>query len=266
MNTMYRVRAGGYAVWRWSGVLAIAILVGTMCGADDSTNTENSNARRIDDSARWAIQLGETCRSYIQASGEFTSKPATQPSDLAEMGRQIRETQGPDLGNALIYYRAVQAWLASEDGTFSDEVQKASKASVFQPDLLLYKVFLIGEGDGSKAARRIEAWDEYGRIVPISQYGQDRADRLAPAGLVDPPLPPVPKLAGLEDRLVKIGDLYANCGLCEQSVDAYVESVFALPLESWKTKGATLLTVGKIETIESVDFCKSGSAQRVASR
>lgn len=231
----------------WNYALIIAVLIGAVCVIDNDVVAEDSNARRIDESTRWVMQLGEKYRTNIRSSEKDTNLQATRPRDFTEMGLQIHETEDPGLGNALIYYRAIQAWLASDDKAFSDEVQKAKKANVFQPDLLLYEVILIGEGGGKKLAKRIAAWDEYGCIVPISLYGENRADRLAPAGLIDPPLPNVPKLDHIEEQLVKIGDLYANSGLNEEAVDVYIESVFAMPHVSWEIKGSTWLKVGKIE-------------------
>ena len=238
-----------HVVWSYGGVLAAVLLGATICAAGDTAAADSADARRVEESVRWAKELGEACRARLRAAKKVTTTPPLQPSAIVEMGRHVRETRGPDLGNALIYYRAVHAWLALDEKAFADEEQKSKGAGVFLPDLLLYKVSFCAGLLADDTAKRGAAWQEYGRICPISAEGQGRDASFAPMrSFPNPPLPFVPELGGNEDRLVTIGDLYAGRGLYERAVDSYVESVFSTPRLSETNKGSTWLTVGKIET------------------
>ena len=233
-----------YTITIFAGVLLLAPPFFPLSAAEnDAENTMNhpqKRAEQIEIVVSWVADVGTAVRDKMvrNQTGEEVLNKLKKP--LPTVDKYMAEP--------LVVYHAIVSWLSGDKIRFSD-LQKAAKSKgVFCPELLLYKVYLIGEGGGDKSKRRIEAWNEHGRLVPISWYGQDKDNRLAPAGKINPPPPSVPILSNIGARLAEVGALYEKMGFERDAINSYLEALYSSPFaETGEKRGDIWLRIAKLE-------------------
>jgi tetratricopeptide (TPR) repeat protein len=147
---------------------------------------------------------------------------------LEDLLKNVPEVTEPDISVWLPFYRAVLLVMTRDEVEFRQVEADLQKSGTLEPELLSYELTFEGALDETSTKKRIAAWDLYGEYIPLSYLGSGRDDRMSPARMiVNPPLPSIPKTSGLSDTLVKVGDLYAKCGLLREATNSYIESIYA---------------------------------------
>jgi WD40 repeat protein/tetratricopeptide (TPR) repeat protein len=197
-------------IWKVSGLAALEV---TAPGAEQPPNADATKF------AAWCAELGTVMPR------KWNGSPMKE--EIEHLGKTIPTVNDPYMSACLPFYRAALLAINGDEAAFREIEKNLQEAGTFEPELLFYELQVFDGSDAETLNKRLTAWDSYGEYVPLSLYGSDRDDRIAPAGLVDPPPPSVPKLEGLSERLAKVGDLYAKAGLLREAVDSYIESIYA---------------------------------------
>jgi tetratricopeptide (TPR) repeat protein len=164
---------------------------------------------------------------------------------------------------SLFIYRAESLKHLNRNKEAIEVANKRINMGINKPDFLVYL------GGAEKPEDRIKAWNEHGRIVPISSMGSSRDSRLSGPVFVkiDPPPPSVPLnsifitnddkkeipsiLPGtynIQDVLATIGDLYESSGFIEEALNVYLEAFYAMLFsDNPSQRGRLWLKIAEIE-------------------
>ncbi len=155
------------------------------------------------------------------------------------------------LAPLLRLYRArCLRFMGNERGCMS-AVREGLAERIDVPDFLMLHADLTSGGRERNRAERFKAWDELGRILPVSIYGRDRDDRLAPAGKIDPAPPYIPVIHGAHEALGEIAALYRQMGLRREAIDANLQALYTVPNAGrGHLAGKLWLRVGDLELLE----------------
>ena len=155
----------------------------------------------------------------------------------------------PVLEESLFLYRVECLKLMGKKKAGLDITRKQLQKTADKPDFLSLYIQL-GGAETIDERRRI--WNERGRILPISSMGKDRDSRMSkPArGLSNPRPPSVPRVIGMQEKLVKVGQMYEREGFDEEGLNTYLEALYAGSLsffEEPNLPGRVWLKIAEIE-------------------
>ena len=117
-----------------------------------------------------------------------------------------------------------------------------------KPDFLLLELRFVG-GDRQTLEDRITIWNELGRIVPLSLWGNGRDARMRPAfAKPNPPVPSVPETYDIQGILAEIARSYEEQDLIRDALNVYLETLYGGPLSgNQEQRGELWLKVAEIE-------------------
>ena len=198
------------------------------------------------------FQMDETVVSWCADFGTAVQKKLDgedQSCVFDRLKKEFPSTKNHDLDASLEFYQALLFMMLGDQGAYEAAKSRLLKGEAFEPELFLYEARLLySKSNPASTKSRMAAEDRYAEYCPLSLQGSDRDDRKAPAGKIDPPLPSVPKLRGLSEKMGEIGELYAKAGWLQEAVDANVEAIYAAtPISPDSVLGQKWMLVAELE-------------------
>jgi tetratricopeptide (TPR) repeat protein len=154
----------------------------------------------------------------------------------------------PTIEESLWLYRAQCLLALGRNKEARKIVQGRLEKGTDKPDFLLLELRFVG-GDRQTLEDRITIWNELGRIVPLSLWGNGRDARMRPAfAKPNPPVPSVPDTYDIQGILAEIARSYEEQDLIKDALNVYLEALYGGPLSGYEERrGGLWLKVAEIE-------------------